>query len=229
MAEYVLTVYEADGTTPLFEVGTASGHANPYLAHPQGLAGQEIDPLNGGASIAQVQVRAIDPRTGATQAERWLTSRLGIPTGQTGEGHSAINGRRAVLETAGGRVVLDGMAYGVRLNDSYAGFTATLKDTRERERRVPVFTSAAVRDASGTIVAAPTVIPRGRLEGYGQLPQHDQLPSATARRLAWTIPPAQPITGTYRELGGPGDPNTVPVISVGETDDEGVWSAEYVA
>lgn len=81
MDHYILTIYREDDTTPWFEVGTHPTHPAPYLHEPGEVDAGEVDFLEGRATIGQVNLRVIDPQTGASQAERWLTERLGIPAG----------------------------------------------------------------------------------------------------------------------------------------------------
>lgn len=177
VAHYTLTVYQADDVTPWFEVSTDPAHPHPYL-HPPGEYDQgEIDLLGGRALVGEMQLRIIDPQTGADQSERWLTGLLGIPAGEEGAGHSALNGRRGLLTQSDGAVVLDGVVSGVRLSETFAGFHLGLRDIRERHRRVSLF------GRTGTA----TVLPRGVLNGYGKLPGG-----------GWLIPPTKPLPAVYR-------------------------------
>ncbi len=178
MADYTLTVYQANDTTPLFEVGTAATHAYPYLHVPEEFGEAEIDLENGKALIGQVNVRVIDPQTGAIQADRFLSGLLADVSG-----FSTINGRRALFQqvSPSAVIILDGVGYGVTLSDSFAGFSLQVRDIRERGRKVSVFTR------TGTA----TVLPRGVLNGYGQLPNG-----------AGLTPPTKPLTGTFTSDGG---------------------------
>src|SRR5690606_18927627 len=126
--QYTLTVYREDDTTPWFEVGTDPAHPNPYLHEPGEIDAGEVDFLQGRATIGQVNLRVIDPQTGASQAERWLTERLGIPAGEEGEGHTALIGRRALLVRDGSTIVLDGVVYSVILSETFAGFSLELRE-----------------------------------------------------------------------------------------------------
>src|SRR5690606_35592770 len=181
VTHYTLTVYQADDVTPWFEVSTDPAHPHPYL-HPPGEYDQgEIDLLGGRALVGEIQVRVIDPQTGADQSERWITERLGIPAGHAGAGHSALNGRRGLLTQSDGAVVLDGVVSGVRLSESFAGFYLSLRDIRERHRRVSLFSR------TGTA----TVLPRGVLHGYGKLPGG-----------GWLIPPTQPLPAVWHGSSG---------------------------
>jgi hypothetical protein len=173
MADYTLTVYQADDSTPLFEVGTAASHAHPYLRTPDQFGEAETDLQAGKAMIAQLNVAIIDPQTGADQTERFLTGLLGAASG-----FSAINGARALFQQVSPStvVVLDGVGFGVTLSDSFAGFQLQVRDIRERGRKVSVFSR------SGTA----SVFPRGVIAGYGLLPTG-----------AWLAPPTVALHGTY--------------------------------
>src|SRR5690606_5773521 len=177
---YTLTVYREDDTTPWFEVGTDQSHPAPYLHEPGEQDAGEVDFLQGRATISQINLRVIDPQTGASQAERWLTERLGIPAGEEGEGHTALIGRRA-LYRRDDTVILDGVVYSVTLSETFAGFTLELRDVRERARKVKLF------ERTGT----STIFPRGVLGGYGRLPNGD-----------WLVPPTRPVVCTFRRLTG---------------------------
>lgn len=186
MTHYTLTIYREDDETPWIEVSTDPAHARPYLHLPGEYDVGDVDLLRGRALVGEMLVRVIDPQTGADQSERWLTERLGVPQTEEGAGHSAVNGRRARL-VEGSAVVLDGMVSGVRLSQSFAGFEFNLRDIRERHRKRSLFTR------TGTA----TVLPRGVLDGYGQLPGG-----------GWLVPPTRPLAATWRQesplLGGSG-------------------------
>src|SRR5690606_12474141 len=73
VAHYTLTVYQADDVTPWFEVSTDPAHPRPYLHLPEGVSRGDIDLRQGKALVGEMQVRIIDPQTGADQSERWIT------------------------------------------------------------------------------------------------------------------------------------------------------------
>jgi hypothetical protein len=162
MSTYTLRLYEADDETVAAEFSTDPAHARPWLHVPTEFAEAEIDLARGAATIGQVNVRLIDPQTGATQQDRGLSALLANV-----DGYSAWIGHRA--ELLNGATVLDGVVGDVALSDSFAGFAITLRDIREHDRRCRAFTSAAVRTA-GVLTDGPTVFPRGRLAAYGPLP-----------------------------------------------------------
>lgn len=172
MADFTLTLFQDDDTTPLFEVGTAASHAHPYLQVPDAFGEAEVDLQQGRALIGQINVGIIDPQSGATQSDRWLTNLLA-----NADGYTALNGRRALFAQVDPAVVVqDGVCFGVTLSDDYSSFLLQLRDIRERGRKISVF------NRSGTA----TVLPRGVLNGYGLLPSGE-----------WLVPPTTPLTGTY--------------------------------
>lgn len=171
MSDLILRVFEADDTTAAWEVGTSAAHPNPYLHVPVAYAEAEIDPREGRSRIGRLSVRIADPQVGADQTQRWVTQVLGSP-----DGYSALNGRRVRLEHATGELVIDGVCAGSRLTETFAGFELAIDDIRARGIRVPLFTR------TGTA----TVLPRGVLNGYGQVPGG-----------SWLVPPTKPLLGTY--------------------------------
>jgi hypothetical protein len=181
MSTYTLRLYEADDETVAAEFSTDPAHARPWLHAPTEFAEAEIDLARGAATIGQVNVRLIDPQTGATQQDRGLSALLANV-----DGYSAWIGHRAELLNGTG-TVLDGVVGDVALSDSFAGFSFSLRDIRERERRCKAFTSAAVRTA-GVLTDGPTVFPRGRLAAYGALPGGGHLlPAVTPSAAEFAI------------------------------------------
>jgi hypothetical protein len=179
MSDFVLKIYEDDGSTVHLEVGTAAGHARPYLHFPEVFSEAEIDPLNGRARIGRINLRVIDPQTGATKSDRWLTEKLGE------DGISSINGRRAtLLGVSDGRVVQEGVCAGATLTDSFSGFDLAIEDVRVRGVKATAF----------DLVSTTTVLPRGVLDGWGK-------PYPDAPESQWLIPPATPFRGQYTSEG----------------------------
>jgi hypothetical protein len=182
MADFTFTVYREDGSE-LFQVGTAADHPAPYLHLPGEYDAGEIDLLNGRALLGQIGARVIDPALGADHTDRFLTRLLGIPAGQPGAGHSAVNGRRATFRRVGpdgARLLLEGSVGGVELSESRAGFRFTLLDSRAGELKAKAF----------QLAGTSTVWPRGVLDGYGRLPGG-----------GWLAPPTRPASGTVRTTG----------------------------
>lgn len=134
----LLTVYDDDKLTALWEVATASSHANPYLKEPENYGEQQVDMAAGAASIATISVTVADfPMTPGDQDGGYVTDKLaslGIPN---------LAGRRCRLirfDPAGDPVVLaDGPAGTPRLSSTYAGISWDIRDTRETERAIRLF------------------------------------------------------------------------------------------
>lgn len=206
MSDLTLTIYADDDVTPYIEFGTASGHARDYLHMPTEYAESEIDLKEGKARIGRINVRVIDPeydpgtgaiRVGVNQAQRFVTSILG-----DADGYSKLNGRRVKLALSDGTVVQDGICAGAKLSETFAGFELSLEDIRARGIEIGAFDE----------VNTSTVLPRGVLDGFGQLPNGD-----------WLVDPTEPLVGTvhssgnYVEFGSPywnGSDRVDPVLAV---------------
>jgi hypothetical protein len=174
-----LTVYGDNDTTPLFSVGTDPAHANPFLQEPSDFAPSEVDLHHGRATIGWGSFRVIDPEVGVDKQQRWMTGRLGA-----GTGHSALI-RRRVVWTENGAVRMDGIISSIALNDSFAGFTITVADVRDRAIDVPAFNRTETS----------TVLPRGIRHGFGKV--------ASAQGLipdVWLVPPTEPLRATYEPI-----------------------------
>jgi len=154
----VLQVYEDDGETLAWEVGTSPTHDNPYLCQPENYGEQELDFTAGAATIGQVEVMVIDKaQIVGDQASGWMTERLSI------EGITAIHGRRCRLlryisSGFGYVVIADGPAGSPSLDSSYSAFRWTIRDTRETERKIRAFSNFPVNVSA---------FPRGVLEPWG--------------------------------------------------------------
>ena len=178
----VLQVYEEDGETLAWEVGTAPTHSAPYLCLPENYGAQELDIIAGAATIGQVEVIVIDKaQVPGDQDSGWLTARL------TSGGFPAIRGRRCRLTryinpTLGYVVIADGPADTPRLDDSYAAYKWVIKDVRETERKIRAFTRANT-----------WMLPMGTPEGFG--PYTDPADSVDK----WLVDPREPLVGTYTE------------------------------
>lgn len=175
----VLEVYEEDGETIAWEVGTDAEHPFPFLALPENYAAQEVDFLSGAATIGQVEVVVVDRRQiPGDQASGWMTERL------TDGAVPAIADRRCRLlrfisPELGSVVIVDGPAGAPRLHSSYAGYRWVIKDQRESERKIRAFTRT---DA--------WVLPMGLEDGWGRY--------ELAGEEEWLVPPTEPLVGTYR-------------------------------
>jgi len=169
----ILQVYEEDRATIAWEVGTDPDHPNPFLALPENYDEQEIDVVNGAATIGQVEAIVVDPnQIVGDQYSGWMTERLS-------EGSiTAVHGRRCRLiryisPELGWIVLADGPAGPPRMDESYAAYRWTIRDTRETERAIRAFVSADV-----------WVLPLGIESGWG----YDA--------GEWLVPPADPLTGS---------------------------------
>lgn len=176
MAQFELTVYQADGVTEDFSVGTDPAHARPYLQVPE-FSEAEIDLLNGRSRIARATATLIDPQDGATKYDRAVTALLGGATGQ-----SRINGRRIRLRQVAptAALIVDGIGTGKKLEENFVEFAISIDDVRARGIKLPLFSR------TGT----STVFPRGVLNGFGLLPNGQ-----------WLIPPTAPLRGKFAHMG----------------------------
>lgn len=135
-----LIVYEADRSTVAWEVSTDPNVALPYLVEPDEYGSQEVDFLQGSASIGEVVVEVIDPWTVAgDQDSGWLTERLA-----DAQGFGALMGRRGRLlryidATIGWVVIADGDIGSIELSETFASYRFPIRDTRERERKSRAF------------------------------------------------------------------------------------------
>lgn len=212
MSTYRLRVYEADDTTLLAEFSTDPAHARPHLHAPANFAEQAIDLARGAATIGQVNAAVIDvPTVPGDQTTGYFTSILA-----TSGGHSALIGRRALMEQdrgGGFATLMDGVIGDVRLASSYAGYEMTLRDIRERERKTRAFVTVArwgaptvdengIETAPAALIDAPTIWPRGRILPYGPLSGGGFL-----------VPATTPMVGTYVVTTSEGLPIGQPGIS----------------
>jgi hypothetical protein len=134
----LLTVFDDDKTTTLWDVASDPLHARPYLKEPEQYGEQQVDMAVGAASISTVTVTVPDVhQTPGDQDSGYITERLaalGVPD---------LAGRRCRLirfDPNGDAVVIaDGPAGTPRLTTTYAGFSWDIRDTRETERAMPLF------------------------------------------------------------------------------------------
>jgi len=176
----ILQVYEEDRETLAWEVGDYAEHPNPYLCVLENYGEQEIDVVNGAATIGQVEVVVIDRRqTEGDQDSGWLTERL------ASGGVGIIHGRRCrviryIDEDQGWVVIADGPASTPRMDESYSAYRWSVRDTRETERKVKAFSET--NDC--------WVVPMGVPDGFYE---HTDLNGADQ----WLVPPVDPIWGTF--------------------------------
>ncbi len=205
----ILEAYEEDRETVKWEVGTDRGHFNPYLDEPENYGEQEIDIIAGAATIAQVEVIIVDKnQTVADQDSGWVTQRLS----ELGVG--AVHGRRFRLRRfisfeLGWVTIADGPGGSPRLDDTYAAYRLSIRDTRETERKIRAFTEAGF----GTT----TLLPMGVEMGFGQ-----SIDPETGDEH-WVIAATEPILGSffYRNSSTPGKPRA------GYVDFGTHWSGTY--
>ncbi len=177
----LLEVFEDDRETVRWSVATSPLHPTPFLTEPGQYATQEIDVAQGGATLGTVSVTVIDPaRIPGDQDSGWMTEKL------SALGLGDIQGRRCVLrrfisEALGYTVIADGPAGTPAMDASYAAFTWQIRDTREGERKLPLFTEGAEQ----------ALLPEGIIDGYGFDPV-----SST-----WLIDPLPPLKGRYNAAG----------------------------
>lgn len=138
-----LTAYDDDGETQLWQVSTDPGHSRPYLCEPEHYGEQEIDVVNGSATISQIEVVVIDrAQIQGEQDSGWITERI------VDNGIGAIFGRRFKMERfidddTGYVIIADGPGGTPRLDESYAAYRWVIRDTRETERKLAAFTRSS--------------------------------------------------------------------------------------
>ena len=180
----ILFVYEDDRETVAWQVGDYRDHSNPFLCVLENYGEQELDVVNGAATIGQVEVIVIDPsQVAGDQNTGWMTERLGI------DGIGVIHGRRCrvlryISEALGWVVIADGPASSPRMDDSYAAFRWVVRDTRETERKAKVFVEANTS----------WLLPMGVEGGWGAYVDEGGADQ-------WLVPPAEPLVGPYTRVG----------------------------
>jgi hypothetical protein len=202
----VLDVYNDDKETIKWTVGTSPTDPFAYLVEPEDYAQQEIDVGVGSSTVGTVTVIIIDPATNpADKQSRWMTAKLadlGIPD---------IQGRRCRLrrfisDALGYTVIADGPAGTPTMDDSYAAYSFTIRDTRDVERKLTAFTSGFGRETGGPEdgfdpTGLKSLVPDGVAGGYGHVGS------------SYLISPATPITGTWhydsRDYAAPPGSNQV--------------------
>jgi len=182
----VLQLFEEDGVTVAWEVGTSPYHTFPYLCLPENYGAQEIDIIAGAATIGQVEVIVVDKaQTPGDQDSGWLTERLTVG------GVAVIRGRRCRLvryisAELGYVVIADGTADTPRMDDSYAAYRWVIRDVRDTERAIRAFTRSNA-----------WILPMGLAEGWGRYLDEEGDPQ-------WLVSPQAPLVGTYKLSTGLG-------------------------
>lgn len=178
----ILQAFDDTRQRVIWEVGTDRYHPNPYLCVPENYGEQELDIVNGAATIGQVEAVVVDrAQVVGDQDTGWMTERLG----EAGVGH--IHGRRFRMlryidYERGWVVIADGPGSSPRMDPSYSAFRWVIRDTRETERKVRAF----VRSDSW-------LLPMGVEDGWGQYTDAE----GTER---WLVPPATPLVGLYNHF-----------------------------
>jgi hypothetical protein len=201
-----ITIYDAPEDVVDYSVSTDKAHPFPYLIAPSQYAAQEIDPIQCTASIGTVSVGVIDvPTLSGDQTTGWMTARV-----------FDLQGRRCVLrrwvdEATGWVVIADGPAGAPSLDQTYAAYRWTIRDTRDVERKLTAFENGG----------SASIVPRGAVYGFGSyLDDYDG--------IQYLLPPTleHPVVGHYEtaEEGGLG--LTVGLVNFASTiaaaDDDGL-------
>ena len=153
-----VSIYEPIATEVDFEVSTDPDHIHPYLLAPRNYAEQEIDPIQCTATIGTVEVGVIDePTIPGDQTTGWMTARVHDMLGRR------CRLRRWVNESIGWVTIADGPASFPKMDQSFAAYRWTIRDTRELERKLPAF---QVGGTSG-------LVPRGPVYGFGEYTDDD--------------------------------------------------------
>jgi hypothetical protein len=137
-----LDVYERDRTTIAWTATTDPDDpvTTQILMEPSQYGEQEVDPVQGKASITQVNVAAVDyPGTPGDQDSGIMTARIAGSTGLP-----EIDGRRGQLRrfidpVTGWITINDGDCGPPRLSDTFAAITFEIRDSRDRERQTKAF------------------------------------------------------------------------------------------
>ncbi len=173
-----LTIYEEDDVSVWTDCTTDPAGSRPYLKPIVKGIQAEIDLVKGSASIGTIDFSIVDKRiTPADQDTGWFTAKLA-----TVDGDSALMGRRALLERdigSGYETIFEGVISSIKMDESIVTYNGELKDTRERERNIRLFTKSNTA----------SLIPKGLALGYGQL-------QGTSNYL---IPPVDPYVGDWEE------------------------------
>jgi hypothetical protein len=171
--DLLLRVFDDDRETVRWQASTRMDVEVPYLILPERYAEQEIDPAAGSATLGTVDVMVADvPRIAGDQDSGWMTHKLAH------EALADIHGRRAQLLRAIGEypdqiieVIIDGVAGNPRMDQSYAAFGFTIRDTREVERKIRCFDGSV--DTTTIFLPTADTGKLGTLEGYGYNPEDD--------------------------------------------------------
>jgi len=176
----LLTVFDDDGETVLWEVGTDPLHPHPYLVNPENYGEQEVDFAEGSATLGTVTVEVIDPATiPGDQDSGFMTEKLARLGLADVAGHRCVL-QRFIDDTLGFQVIMDGPAGTPSMHSNYSSYRWEIRDTRETERKVRLFEFSG--DAA---TGLRSLVPDELMDGYG----YDS-PSNT-----YLIRPAMPLEG----------------------------------
>lgn len=161
-----------------WSVSTDPDHPFPYLLAPRQYAEQEIDTIQCTASIGQIEIGIMDvPINPDDQQTGWMTARVHDITGRR------CRLRRYISDAAGWAVISDGPAGAPKMDQSYAAYRWTIRDTRETERKTLAFGDGSTA----------SIVPRGSIYGWGHWSDgdgdHVLLPSTLS----------SPITGIFNK------------------------------
>lgn len=164
---------DIDGSIIEPTFSTDPAHPRPYLKRVLNIGESTVDFLKGSAVLGQMTIEIVDvPAEGDTQDQGTMTFLLATAGGDT-----ALLGVRAVFreENADGdmEVIFDGVIGPVR-QSKLTTYQLQLRDTRERERELKLFTRA-----TGTCIF-PLVGPK---EGWGHTTEYDSTQANKYRAL----------------------------------------------
>lgn len=158
----LLEVFDDDRETLLWDASTDPLHARPYLMEPEELGEQEVDFAQGGASLGSMVVEVIDKAlTAGDQDSGFMMGKLARG------GYGDLHGRRCrvsrfISPELGMQVILDGPAGAPSMGAEYSSIRLPIRDQREAERKVRLFTSAG--SAAGGL---RSLVPDELVDGYG--------------------------------------------------------------
>jgi hypothetical protein len=201
-----LTIFGNDDVTPILgsvdvdgEVVEASfssepTHPRPWIKMYDHGPEESVDPIRGGGAIGQMAVEVLDVRLDVCDPQTGQVTAI-LPDGV---GYSQLQGRRAQVRRrvhgpGGGEwtKVLDGMIHDIQMAGSIVTLRFTLRDFRERERRVTLFPHPNWRNPdTGQLEPTAAVFPRGPTIDYGLLPDIDLVVILGSFYLEDARPPA---------------------------------------
>jgi hypothetical protein len=207
------TIFDVDDVTPMFgsvddygeildpSFSTDPNHARPWLKMLGLGPDHEVDPIAATSNIGSVSVEVIDKRLDACDPKTGFLTFYGAEA----TGFSAYIGRRALfrerLSDGTYQVIANGPITEVVLLDTKVTYGFRVASMRERERDVALF------DTQHETMSA---FPYGPVEGYGLLPNGEQL-----------LPPAGIASG---RLVGRTGPSAGIIYAFISNDDGGQWA-----